>query len=277
MIITLESFALEKASAAVSPERLRTRPKVGMVDDLEITYQPILNLATGLIEKCEALCRPPEAGNDLAAFVDAAERDGTIKAFNARVIDGVFADWHKANVPGVGLSVNLRVANLAEVDLVKHVEKALKKNRLAPGTVWFEFDDRAQSLNDLGMIATLGALRKLGIRLSIDSFGDDFTQTTLYEIERLDIGELKVDGRYVRDADENMRHRGVITATVELAKHLRIGVSAKGIESESIAALMRRLGCTHGQGYYFARPMGGRVLATLVEKMARAGPMPSGR
>lgn len=247
------------------------------MEDLEITYQPILNLATGSIEKVEALCRPPEAGADLAAFIDAAERDGTIRSFSARVIDGVFADWRKAGLSGIGLSINLSVANLSESDLVKRVERALKKSRLEATNVWFEFDDRAQSLNDRSMLETLGALRKLGVRLSLDSFGDDFTQTTIYELERLEIGELKVDGRFVRDADENMRHRGLITSTVGIAKHLRIGVSAKGIESENIAELMLRLGCTHGQGYYFARPMETRVLTSLVEKMARSRAIPTGR
>lgn len=244
------------------------------MDALEISYQPIIDLSTGLVDKCEALCRPAEAGSDLSAFVEAAERDGSIKEFNMSVIDGVLGDWHKAGSPPLDVSINLSVSNLAEADLPKRLEKSLKKHRMDARHIWFEFDDRAQSIADRTMLGTLANLRKLGIRLSIDSFGDDFTQATLYEIQGLDISELKVDGRYVRDANENMRHRGIITSAVAVAKHLRIGVSAKGIETENIAALMLRLGCTHGQGYYFARPMSAPVLVALVDKMARSGPMP---
>ena len=247
------------------------------MDALEITYQPILNLATGMIEKCEALCRPREAGADLAAFVDAAERDGSIKAFTNRVIDEVIAEWQKNGPPGIDVSINLSVANLRENDLVKRVEKVLKKNRFDGKRLWFELDDRAQTINDDAQLKVVADLAKLGTHFSIDSFGDDFTQATLYELQRLAVGEIKVGERYVRDAAGNMLHRGIINSTVAVAKHLGIGVSAKGIENEGIAALMLRLGCTHGQGYYFARPMASTVVAALVEKMARTGPLPSGR
>ncbi len=228
-----------------------------------------------MIERCEALCRPPEADADLAAYVASAERNGTIKEYNARVLDESLADWCKNGPKSVGLSINLSVLNLSEPDLVKRIEKALKKHRLEGRLLWFEFDDRARSINDAAMLATLAGLRGLGVRLSIDSFGDDFTQATLYEIARLTIHELKVDARYVRDADENMSHRNIITATVGVAQHLRIRVSAKGIETESIAALMLRLGCTHGQGFYFARPMAARAVTALVAEMARSGPASS--
>lgn len=247
------------------------------MEALAISYQPILNLKTGLIEKCEALCRPREAGADLGAFFDSAERDGSIKQFNEQILNEVFADWLKNGSKRIAVSINLSVANLSEPDLLNRIEKALKKQRFDPNNLWFEIDDRAQSLTDQTVLQALREIKKLGIRTSIDSFGHEFSQATLYEVEAIGVSELKVDGRYVRDSDENMRHRGVVTSTVDLAKHLRIGVSAKGIESESIAALMLRLGCTHGQGYYYARPMGSSVLAAIVEKMANAGPLPGGR
>lgn len=272
-----DSLSRKEAPPQTLPKPLRRTSKVSDVEALAITYQPILNLKTGLIEKCEALCRPREAGADLGAFFDSAERNGSIRTFNEQILNEVFADWLKFGAKTIAVSINLSVTNLSESDLVKRIEKALKKQRFDPKNLWFEFDVRAQSLTDQTMLLTLRDLSNLGIRTSIDSFGNDFSQATLYEVEALGVNELKVDGRYVRDADENMRHRGVVTATVDLAKHLRIGVSAKGIEDAGIAALMLRLGCTHGQGYYFARPMGPRVLAELVEKMASAGPMPTGR
>lgn len=269
----------KRGSAAVSDDELGWH--IGKLEDsvdvLEITYQPILDLATGKIVKCEALCRPREAGADLAAYVEAAERDGSIRSFNARVIDGVIADWHKNGPPNVDVSINLSVTNLIEADLVKRIEKALKKNRFEGKNLWFEVDDRARAVDDPSSLKALLELGKIGVRFSLDSFGDDFTQATLYELQRLAIGELKVDGRYVLDADLNMRHRGVITATVALAKHLGIGVCAKGIESESVAALMLRLGCTLGQGFYFARPVSAAVVSELVDKMAHGRPMRTGR
>lgn len=243
---------------------------------MDITYQPIVTLQTGRIEKCEALCRPPEASADLATFVVSAEMNGSLRAYTDRVFDGVFADWQHSGPPAVDLSVNLTVADLGETDLAKRVAKACHRHGLDPKRLWFELDDRAQSIADPATLETMSQLASLGVRLSIDSFGDDLTQTTHYEVARLPVAELKIDGRYVRDADENIRHRNVITGVVQLARDLRLHVAAKGIERENIAALMLRLGCTHGQGYYFGRPAAAKVVALLVTTTL-ASPRPDGR
>jgi EAL domain-containing protein (putative c-di-GMP-specific phosphodiesterase class I) len=247
------------------------------VNAMEITYQPILNLQTGRIEKCEALCNPPEAGADIAAFFMSAEMNGSLRGFTDRVFDSVFSDWQKHGSPTTDVSVNLTVGDLAEPDLAKRVEKACKKHRLDPARLWFEVDDRAQSLVDPVGLQSMSQIVSLGVRFSIDGFGDELSQTTHYEVGGLPVAEIKINARYVRDADENMRHRDVVIASVTLARDLNIGVAAKSIERENIALLMRRLGCTHGQGFYFARPTAANVVAALVAKMAQAGPLESGR
>ncbi len=244
---------------------------------MDISYQPIVNLQTGRIDKCEALCHPPEAGPDIAAFYMFAEINGSLRGYTDRVFDSVFSDWQKHGSPTIDVSLNLTVGDLAEIDLVKRVEKACKKHRMDPRRLWFEVDDRAQAILDPATLESMAQLTELGIRFSIDGFGDELSQTTHNDVGRLPIAEIKIDARYVRDADENMRHRNVVITSVALAKDLRLRVSAKSIERENIAALMRRLGCTHGQGFYFARPTTARVVASLVEKMAQAGPLPSGR
>lgn len=244
---------------------------------MDITYQPILNLKTGRIDKCEAFCHPPEAGADIAAFFMSAEMNGSLRGFTDRVLDSVLPDWQKHGSPTTDVSINLTVGDLAESDLAKRVEKACKKHRLDPKRLWFEVDDRAQILVDPVALKTMSQVHSLGVRFSIDGFGDELSQTTHYEVDRLPVSEIKIDARYVRDADENMRHRNVVMASVTLASDLCLTVCAKSIERENIAALVRRLGCTHGQGFYFARPTAAGVVAALVAKMAEAGPLPSGR
>jgi EAL domain-containing protein (putative c-di-GMP-specific phosphodiesterase class I) len=119
-------------------------------------------------------------------------------------------------------------------------------------------------------------LRKLGVRFSADSFGTDISQSTIYDIGRLPIAELKVDGNTVADADGNMEHRHHIVSAVSMAKQLRIGVSAKGIERGEIANLMKRLGCVYGQGYYFARPVGADLLGEVIDDVQRTAPATMG-
>lgn len=262
-------FLLGKKGSAVPLQPECRARSGGLGETLDITYQPMLDLRRGLIDKCEVLARAHEAGADLAAYIASAERDGTIKDYTDRVIDKALADWIRNGAANVGLSINLSVLNLGEPDFVRRVAKKLKRHRFESTRLWFEFDDRAQATDDSAMLRTMSELAGLGVRLSIDGFGDDFTQATLYEAQRLPIAELKIADRYVRDADENMRHRNVITTTVRLANRLGIGTSAKGIERESIAALVTRIGCTHGQGYYFARPTDARTVATLSKRCRR--------
>ena len=244
---------------------------------MDITYQPIVNLETGRIDKCEAFCHPAEAGADLAAFFFSAELNGSLRGFTDRIFDGVFSDWQKHGSPTTDVSINITVGDLAEADFAKRVERACKKHRLDPRRVWFEVDDRAQVVVDPTTLATMTQVAGLGVRFSIDGFGVDLSQTTHYEIGRLPVAEIKIDARYIRDADENMRHRTIVTASITLAHDLKLRVTAKSIERENIAALMRRLGCTHGQGFYFMRPTAAGTIAALVTKMTQAGPLPSGR
>lgn len=244
---------------------------------MEITYQPVLDLRTGRIVKCEALCRPPEAGVDLGTYVYTAEMNGSLRDYTERVFDAVFADWKRDGSRAIDLSVNLTVADLAELDLGKRVEKSCKRHKFDLKRLWFEIDDRAQAIVDPIMLASMDRLASLGVRFSIDSFGDELTQATLYELQSIKISEVKIDGRYVRDADENMRHRNVISAVVALGCDLRIAVAAKSIEREAIAALMVRMGVSHGQGYYFARPTSAGTIAALVERMALVTPHRDGR
>lgn len=244
---------------------------------MEITYQPVIDLQTGRLVKCEAFCRPPEAGVDLDAFVTSAELNGSLRSFTDRVLDRVIGDWQKQGPASLDLSINLSVADLAEHDLVKRVEKACKRHRFDVTRLWFEIDDRAQSIVDPGMLGNIAKLSGLGVRFSIDSFGDDIAQTTPYELQNLRIHEVKFDARYVRDADENMAHRNIIVSIVGMGRDLRIAVGVKGVNRENIAALMARLGVSLGQGYFFARPTSPATIVSLVERMTLAGPLPIGR
>ncbi|GAC1459560.1 MAG: hypothetical protein NVS2B8_19070 [Vulcanimicrobiaceae bacterium] len=244
---------------------------------MEISYQPIVELKTGLVVKCEALCRPPEAGLDLGAFVASAEMNGSLHEYTDRVLDSVLANWRKHGPASIDLSLNLTVADLVERDILGRVEKACKRHRFDPRHLWFEVDDRLQAIVDPATLGNVAKLAKLGVRFSIDSFGDELTQATQYEVQSLQIAEVKINGRYVRDADENMEHRTAIATIVKMGQALRVDVCVKSVERENIASLMARMGATHAQGYYFARPMPAETVAALVTRMAQDGPLSSGR
>jgi EAL domain-containing protein (putative c-di-GMP-specific phosphodiesterase class I) len=239
---------------------------------LNLVYQPVVELSSGAVTKVEAFCRPTEPGGRVIDMIAEAERFGGIKKLADRSLDSALSDWHRIGRAWVSLSVNLSLLNLDEEDLPKRVSRALSKHRFDPAKLWFELDESVQSIGDKRRVACMEELRHIGVRFSADSFGSDISQATVYDIGRLPIGELKVDGAMVADADSNMEHRREIIAAVSIAKQLRIGVSAKGIERGEIAGLMKRLGCTYGQGYYFARPVGADVLGEVIDDVQRTAP-----
>jgi len=239
---------------------------------LNLVYQPVVELASGAVAKVEAFCRPTEPGGRVSDMIAEAERFGGIKKLAERSLDAALDDWHRIGRGWVDLSVNLSLLNLDEPDLPKRVSRALSKHRFEPTKLWFELDESVQSIGDKRRVDCMLEVRKLGVRFSADSFGTDVSQSTFYDIGRLPIGELKVDGSIVADADSNMEHRREIVSAVSMAKQLKLNVSAKGIERGDIAGLMKRLGCTYGQGYYFARPVGADVLGEVIDDVQRTAP-----
>jgi len=226
-----------------------------------VNYQPVIDLASGKVAKVDVLSRPDAPGQRIADMVKNAEVSGDIKRMAERVLDTALGEWSKSGPAGVALSVNLSLRNLDENDLAKRVSKALKKHRFDPKALWFEIDAEAQHINNGAWVEHMRELASIGVRFSIDSFGTDLSQATVYDLNRLPVAELKIDGPVVADCDGNMEHRGHITAAVQMARQLKLATAAKGIERAEIAALVTRLGCTYGQGYFFARPL---PIATVV-------------
>jgi EAL domain-containing protein (putative c-di-GMP-specific phosphodiesterase class I) len=243
---------------------------------MNLVYQPVVELSSGAVAKVEAFCRPTEPGGRVIDLIADAERFGGIKRLAERTLDSALADWTRIGRGWVALSINLSLLNLDERDLPKRVKRMLSKHRFDPTKLWFELDESVQSIGDAKRIECMQELRKLGVRFSADSFGTDISQSTIYDIGRLPIAELKVDGNTVADADGNMEHRHHIVSAVSMAKQLRIGVSAKGIERGEIANLMKRLGCVYGQGYYFARPVGADLLGEVIDDVQRTAPATMG-
>jgi EAL domain-containing protein (putative c-di-GMP-specific phosphodiesterase class I) len=226
-----------------------------------VNYQPVIALASGKVAKVEVLSRPDSPGQRVADMVKTAEASGDIKQMTDRVIDIALGEWRKAGRTNVAISINLSLRNLDEKDLPKRIMKALKKHHIEPASLWLEIDEKAQGIHNPAWIDRMQELASTGVRFSVDSFGSEITQATMYDLDRLPIAELKLDGPVVADCDSNMDHRGHITIAVQMARELKLATSAKGIERAEIAGLVTRLGCTYGQGYFFGRPL---PIATVV-------------
>ncbi len=256
-----EVFDLELHRAAVALLKLETELRRAVAsDDFVMHYQPIVALASGRIVGFEALTRwkHPERGLVAPAqFIALAEETGLVVPLGWLVLDKACQqarEWQArfATDPPLYMSVNVSGKLFAQEGAVEQLLAILERSRLAPESLRLEVTESVVLDHGEEVMSRLRLLRSFGVQLSIDDFGTGYS--SLSYLQRFRYDSLKIDRSFVRDlALEDSR---VIVETIlSLASHLGIGVVAEGVETEEQLARLRQLGCPHGQGYWFARPL----------------------
>ena len=244
-------------------------------DELEVHYQPIVDLTDGSIAAVEALVRwrHPERGV-LApeAFVGVAEDSGLIVPLGRRVLELACAQaaaWATARGPGrapLPVHVNLSPRQLHDAGLVDLVEATLSRHGAVPATLALEITEGTLIDRGPDRLALLERLRDLGVALVLDDFGTGWS--SLARLAELPLGGLKVDRSFV--ADLAGRGAPIVDAIVRLARAFALPVVAEGIETAEQLAALGDLDCTLGQGFLFARPLPAADLTPLVVAPAPA-------
>jgi diguanylate cyclase (GGDEF)-like protein len=240
--------------------------------DLLLLYQPIVSLDSGRVVEIEALLRwqHPEKGLlEPADFLDVAVETGLIVPIGKWVLPEACrqaAEWETA---GLGeatppMSVNLAPRELAQPELVETVSAAMAEGG-AGVRLHLELTEDAL-IEDPQLPATLHDLRsRLGVRISLDDFGTGYS--SLGYLTRFPIDELKIDESFVRTLGTR-RDAPIVAAMASMAHALDITVVAEGIASKAQASEAQRLGCDHGQGFFFARPLPAEEIPAFVASRA---------
>jgi EAL domain-containing protein (putative c-di-GMP-specific phosphodiesterase class I) len=238
--------------------------------ELEVDYQPVVELAGGAIVGFEALVRwrHPERGRIApGGFVPLAEETGHIRAIGRYVLRTACAQaaaW-RAAYPDAGLdtiTVNLSGRELRDADLADEVASALADTALPAECLVLEIAETVLMHDTEATIARLCELEELGVRVAVDDFGTG--HSSLRYLRRFPVHILKlakpfVDGM-LGDADET----ALVCGILDLGATLRLDVIAVGIEGAEQAALLGALGCRTGQGFHFARPLSPRDADALL-------------
>jgi EAL domain-containing protein (putative c-di-GMP-specific phosphodiesterase class I) len=111
-------------------------------------------------------------------------------------------------------------------------------------------------------------LKGLGVRLAMDDFGTGYS--SLSYLHRFPIDVLKIDRSFVSRLGGAQAHLAIVEAIIALARGLDMGVTAEGIETEEQLTQLCALGCDHGQGYYFARPLSAEAASELLSRQTRS-------
>jgi predicted signal transduction protein with EAL and GGDEF domain len=233
--------------------------------ELEVFYQPIVELGTGRVVGAEALVRWRHPVRGLIGpdhFIRLAEENATIHALGRFVLASAAAQvaaWDRSLPDGrrLQLSVNLSPKQLLRVDFVEEVELALAAAGLQPADLVLEMTETAMFQDTQATIARLRALRALGIRVALDDFGTGYS--SLGYLRRFPVDILKIAREFIA----GQRSRGgseddawpFARAILALGRSLGLTLVAEGIEDREQLRKLRRLGCQQGQGFLFARPM----------------------
>lgn len=239
-------------------------------DEVQLYYQPVVELATGRLLEVEALLRwsHPERGLlPPTDFLDAAERVGLAVPLGRWVLGAAARQarrWrtdHPAR-PSVPISVNVSPSHLRDPAFETDVAGALAAADLVPELLKLEIGERDLLAYAGTRVDGLQALKALGVGLVVDNFGKD--HGGLGVIQRLPIDAVKIDhaliGSLGRDRDASALVRAVIGFTRSLGRT----VAAEGIESADQVRELRELGCDRGQGFYFARPRPGDEIGAIL-------------
>jgi diguanylate cyclase (GGDEF)-like protein/PAS domain S-box-containing protein len=230
---------------------------------LDVHYQPFVNLVSRKIVGLEALMRwshPVHGMIPADQFIPVAEETGLIVPMGNFVLHRALqtmSAWRKAGIPLVPVSLNVAPAQLQRGELQTTISTLLKSHNLRPEMLQLEMTERAVFDSHLpageNRQDTMARLRDLGIKIAIDDFGTGYSSLSYLKNWRVDA--LKIDRSFVRDLVTDSSDLAIVSAIIAIARHLHIEVIAEGIEAYQQVEILRRLGCSVGQGFLFARPM----------------------
>ncbi len=242
--------------------------------EFEVFYQPIVDAMSGEVVAAEALLRwrNEELGGNVPPdhFIPLAEEIGEINSIGGFVLRQAIqqmAQWRQRFDAPLCIAINLSARQFANGGIVAEVERALREEGLPAEALELEITERLLLNESHGCAAQLAQLRAMGVKLSIDDFGTGYS--ALGYLKEYPLDTLKVDRSFVEGINAGDSECNLIRAIIAMAEGLDMEVIAEGVETESQAQSLRKMGANYLQGYLFARPMpAGEFEAYLT---ARAG------
>lgn len=237
-------------------------------NELELHYQPRVQLSSGEVVACEALARWHLPGRGMIPpdrFIPLAEETGQILELGRWVLHEACRQnrsWQDAGLRPMVVSVNVSPQQFRQERFVADIESALAESGLEPRFLEIEITENMVVRDEEHMIASLRRIKGLGVEIAIDDFGTGYSN--LGYLHRFPVDRLKLDRSFVRDLGSGLDDTTIIRAIIALGHNLGLEVTAEGVETERQLELLARHACDEIQGYYFARPMPGSRIAAFL-------------
>jgi diguanylate cyclase (GGDEF)-like protein len=244
-----------------SPERLaliaELRDAIG-AGELELHYQPKLRPDDGVVTGVEALVRWRHPLRGLIPpidFIPIAERTGLYAPLTRWVLEEALrqaAIWSAIGVE-LTMAVNLSARSLLDPALPQAVADLLDCHGVDPTRLELEVTESVLVADPERARTLLGALREMGVKISLDDFGIGYC--SLSYLKHLPVDTIKIDRSFVTTLDEDPADAAVVRSTITLAHNLGLTAVAEGVECEGVLRELASLGCDLAQGFHMSRPL----------------------
>ena len=277
---TFAFYSPEMNAAAV--ERLMLKSKLRRAlerDELDIKYQPKVDLRNGRIIGAEALLRwrlPGHGDIPPSQFIPLAEETNLILDIGEWVLNRVCMDYRQMQEQGGDpgrVSLNLSLKQLRQASFILRCRSVFRRHHVSPTAFELEITETTLMADPQRTVRLLDELYAMGLHLSIDDFGTGYS--SLSALQQFPIGTLKIDQSFVRDATEDANDATIVRTIIEMGRSLGIEVIAEGVESQAQLEFLRSSGCNYGQGRLFGEPCTAQDLLALLAHQAQ-GPAPFG-
>jgi len=250
-------------------------------DQLDVVYQPKLDIATERVIGLEALVRWEHPTRGVVApseFVRVAEDTGLIKELTDFVLARGIAQMAELRRHGIeiGVAVNLSTHDLFDSRLPERVRGYLDRHGLPPESLTLEITESSLFVDAPRTRATIDGLHSVGLRMAIDDFGTGYS--SLAYLRQLPVHELKIDGTFVTGMLDDAQDEVIVRSTVDLGHNLGLLVVAEGVETLDALHRLAEIGCDVAQGYCISQPIRSALLPEWLNGISAASaaglPMP---
>ncbi len=238
--------------------------------ELQLAYQPLVDVASDRIVGCEALLRWPQADGSFlspAEFVPIAESSGLMVRIGEFVLDTAcqqLAAWQEQGLGSIRVSVNVSKCQLVNDGFPQLVDRCLRRHDVDPGLLDLELNERGVLSGSDDLHGRLHELKQLGVSLSIDDFGTG--DAAIAYLKDLPVDVLKIDRSYVMELTSQGNESAITSAMVALGQKLKLTVVAEGVETPEQLAALRAMGCDQYQGFYCSPAVSPDALVELIRK-----------
>jgi diguanylate cyclase (GGDEF)-like protein/PAS domain S-box-containing protein len=232
-------------------------------DEFTLHYQPTVNVATGALAGAEALIRWNDPQTGLvppARFIPILEETGLIYEVGRWAVRRAVRDyltWKRASLPVVPIAVNVSSQQLRHRDFVADIRLAVGIDPLAAAGLELEITESMVMQDFKHNIASLHAIRAMGIGIAIDDFGTGFS--SLSYLAKLPVDTLKIDRSFIIDMESGGQGAALVATIINLAHALKLKVVAEGVETAEQLRMLKTLHCDEYQGFLFGQPVAAEI------------------